>query len=75
MEMLVLSLYKETGKTHNYFSCAIGRKWCEVKPLGVWENVLSVLLFVLGDDVGKKAHCGPQHGCVATRAQMRWHHQ
>lgn len=29
MEMLVLSLYKETGKMHNYLSCAIGKKWCE----------------------------------------------
>lgn len=54
MEMLVLPFYKETGKTHNYFSCAIRRKWCEVNPLGnmVWEkSCLYLMLYVLGDDL------------------------
>lgn len=54
MEMLVLPFYKETGKMHNYFTCAIRRKWCEVNPLGkmVWEkSCLYLMLCVLGDDL------------------------
>lgn len=49
-----VALYKETGKTHNYFSCATRRKWCEVNPLGNMVREKSfpyVLLYVLGDDV------------------------